>query len=115
MVDECGLSDTSPGNDCNDVDFLPCPCPIQISDILVSTKNITSGNGQSGYGNLLRCKSSRRFASSGTRSGRGRFLQALTSDSTPSVESACYRRHGLQKLAWALKSLRGVFLQERVK
>src|SRR5271166_666266 len=56
MVDERGLSDPSPGNDCNDVDILVCPCTTQKSDILLSTKNIASGNGQSGYGNLLRCK-----------------------------------------------------------
>src|SRR5271166_4840762 len=45
MVDERRLSDSSPGNDCNDVDILLCPCIIQKSDILLSTKNIASGNG----------------------------------------------------------------------
>src|ERR1700730_4188866 len=74
MVDERRLSDPSPGNDCNDVDILVCPCAIQKSDILLSTKNIASGNGQSGYGNLLRCKSCWPIASSDTRSGRGRLL-----------------------------------------
>src|SRR5580693_2534301 len=75
MVNERGLSDPSPGNDCNDIDILVCPCTIQKSDILLSTKNITSGNGQPGYGNLLRCKSCRRrLASSDPRSGRGRLL-----------------------------------------
>src|SRR6516165_10131935 len=83
MVDECGLPNTSPRNDGSDVDFLLCPRTIQKSDILVSTKHITSGNGQSGYGNLLRSKSSRRFASSDTRSGR--LLRPLTSDSAPRV------------------------------
>src|SRR5208283_1129394 len=48
MVDQRGFSDTGPGNDCNDVDILVCPCTIQESDILFSTKNITSGNRQSG-------------------------------------------------------------------
>jgi hypothetical protein len=33
--------------------MLVCPCVIEKSDILFSTKNITSGNGQSGYGKLL--------------------------------------------------------------
>src|SRR6516162_190413 len=70
MVDECGLSDTSPGNDCNDVDFLLCPRTIQKSDIPLSTKNIASCNGQSGYGNFLRPQFCRRFAGSGTRNGR---------------------------------------------
>src|SRR3984893_16494408 len=74
MVNERGLSDPSPGNDCNDVDILVCPCTIQKSDILLSTKNIASCNGQSGYGNLLRCKSCWPIASSDTRSGRGRLL-----------------------------------------
>ena len=45
MVDERRLSDPSPGNDCNDVDILVCPRIIQKSDILLSTKNIASGNG----------------------------------------------------------------------
>src|ERR1700726_292804 len=45
MVNERRLSDPSPGNDCNDVDILVCPCAIQKSDILLSTKNIASGNG----------------------------------------------------------------------
>src|SRR5215469_14063788 len=48
MVDECGLSDPSPGHDGNEVDFFLCPSPIQKSDILLSTKNFASGNGQSG-------------------------------------------------------------------
>src|SRR5208283_2028153 len=74
MVNERGLSDPSPGNDCNDVDILVCPCPIQKSDILFSTKNITSGDRQFGYGNLVRSKSCWRLAGSDTRSGRGRLL-----------------------------------------
>src|SRR5215831_18515127 len=45
MVNECGLSDTGPGNDCNDIDILVGPSAIQKSDILFSTKNITSGDG----------------------------------------------------------------------
>src|SRR5271166_4606887 len=45
MVDERRLPDPSPGNDCNDVDILVCPCMIQKSDILLSTKNIASCNG----------------------------------------------------------------------
>src|ERR1700758_4973611 len=56
MVDQRRLSDPSPGDYCNDVDILVCPCTIQKSDILLSAKNIASCNGQSGYGNLLRCK-----------------------------------------------------------
>src|SRR6267143_5565231 len=42
MVNERGLSNTSPGNNCNDVDILVCPCTIQKSEILRSTKDITS-------------------------------------------------------------------------
>ena len=49
MVDECRLPDTGPGNNCNDIDILVCPCTIQESDILLPTKNIASCNGQSGY------------------------------------------------------------------
>src|SRR5271157_2471194 len=47
MVDQRRLADTSPGNDCHDIYLLICPCVIQESEILVSTKNIASGNGQS--------------------------------------------------------------------
>jgi hypothetical protein len=48
---------------------------IQKSDILFSTKNVASGDGQSGYGNLLRYKSNWWLASSDhTRSGWGRLL-----------------------------------------
>src|SRR6266478_804341 len=49
MVNERRLPGTGPGNDYNDVDVLICPCTIQESDILLSTKNIASRNGQSGY------------------------------------------------------------------
>jgi len=45
MVDKRGLSDTGPGNDRNDVEILVCPCTIQKSEILLSTKDITSCNG----------------------------------------------------------------------
>src|SRR5580692_7312699 len=45
MVNEAGLTDPSPGNDRNDIYLLICPCIIQKSEILLSTKNIASGNG----------------------------------------------------------------------
>src|SRR5258707_10777821 len=109
MVHERGFSDSSPGNDCNDVDIVVCPCTIQESDILLSTKNIASCNGQSGYGDLLRCKSSRRLASSDTRSGRGRLQEALTSDSSPCVDSACYRRLRLEQFVRSMETLCRIF------
>ena len=115
MVNERGLSDPSPGNDCNDIYIPVFPCTIQKSAILLSTKDITSGDGQSGYGNLLRSKSCRRFASSDTRSRRGRLLKALMSDFAPCVESACYRRYCLQKFGRVLKTMPGVFLEEHLK
>ena len=49
MVDQRGLPDTGPGNYGDDIYILVCPCIIQESDILLSTKNIASGNRQSGY------------------------------------------------------------------
>ena len=49
MVDKRGLSDTSPGNDCDDIHIRVCPCVIQESDIFLSTKKIASCNRQSGY------------------------------------------------------------------
>src|ERR1700693_419239 len=115
MVDERGFSDPGPGNDCNDVDIVVCPCTIQESDILLSTKNVASGNGQSGYGNLPRCKPCWRLASSDTRSGRGRLLEALTSDSTLCADSGCYRRHRLQQLVRSPETLRRIFLKEVLK
>ena len=48
LVNESGLPDTCPCNDRNDIYILVCPGIIQESDILLSTKNIASGNGQSG-------------------------------------------------------------------
>ena len=44
MVNERRLPDTGPGNDRNDIYLLVCPSIIQESDILLSTKNIASGN-----------------------------------------------------------------------
>src|SRR5271165_4179238 len=48
MVDQRRFSDSAPGKNCNDVDILVCPCTIQITDVLFTTKNIASCNGQSG-------------------------------------------------------------------
>src|SRR5580693_2011783 len=45
MVNERGLSDPSPSNNCNDVDILVCPCTVQKSDILLPTKDIASCDG----------------------------------------------------------------------
>src|SRR5271165_5203605 len=115
MVNERRLAHPSPSNYCNDIYLLICPCIIQEIDILLSTKNIASGNGQAGYGNLLRCSSCWRLASSNPRSGRGRLLQALTSDSPPCVDSAGYRRYRLQKFARVLKAPRRVFIEEHLK
>src|SRR6516225_4572466 len=113
MVDERGFADTAPGNDCNDV-YLPVhPRGLQKSDILISAKNIASGNGQSGYRDFLRSKFSWRLASSDTRSGR--LLQALASDSTSCIDSAGYRRYRLQQLIWALKAPRRIFLKQFCK
>src|SRR5271165_6787795 len=47
MVDQRGLPDTSPGDDCNDIYLAVFPGGIQKSDILLSTKNVAPGNGQS--------------------------------------------------------------------
>src|ERR1700736_231640 len=95
MVDQRRFSDSAPGNNCHNINLLVCPCTIQEGDILLSTKNIASRYGQSGDGNLLRSKSCWRFARPGTRNGRG-LQEALTSDSAPSFDSACYLRYRLQ-------------------
>src|SRR6516225_10479786 len=45
MVEERRLPDTGPGNDCDDIHLRICPGSIQECDILLSTKNISSGDG----------------------------------------------------------------------
>src|SRR5580704_2858392 len=97
MVDERRLPDTGPCNDCNDIYLLVCPCPIQERNILLSTKNIATCNGQSGYGDLLWCESCPRFPEYHARRRCPHILEALTSDSTPFADSVCYHRHRLQK------------------
>src|SRR6476620_9067288 len=112
MVNQRRLSDTGPGNDCNHVNILVRPCTIQERHIVLSTKKIASGNGQSGDGNLLGCEPSRPFWTYGMRSRRGYLLQALTSDSTPCVDSGRYRWHRFQEFSRVLKATPGVFLKE---
>src|SRR5262249_48198348 len=97
------------------VDILVRPCVIQESDILLPTKNIASGNRQSGYRNLLRTQSSWRLARLDGRSRRGRSLQAVTRDSAPRIDSACYRRYRLQKFCGSLKSAPGILLEQYLK
>src|ERR1700731_3309566 len=46
MVDQRRFSDSAPGNNCDNIDLLVCPCAVQKSDVLLSTKNITSCDGQ---------------------------------------------------------------------
>src|SRR6516162_7002415 len=115
MVNKRGLPDPSPGNNCNDVDILVCPCTIPESNILLSTKNIASCNRQPGYRNLLRRKSCWSLTGPDTQSAGGHLLQALTSDSTPCVDSACNRRYRPQKLVRSSEALRRIFLQEFLK
>src|SRR5580704_14725023 len=94
MVDQRRFSDSAPGNNCHNIDLLVCPCIVQETDVLFTTKNITSCDGQSGYGNLLRTKSCWPLASFDTQSGRGRLLQVLTTDPTWCFDSICDRRYG---------------------
>src|ERR1700747_1569460 len=49
MVYQRRFSDAGPSNDCDDVDILVCPCCIQEDNIFLPTKDVPSGNGQSGY------------------------------------------------------------------
>src|SRR4029077_2764061 len=53
MVDQRRFSDSAPGNNCGNIDLLVCPCIVQETDVLFTTKNITSCNGQSGDRNFL--------------------------------------------------------------
>src|SRR5258708_5449025 len=45
----------------------------------------------------------------------GRLKESLTSDSTPCVDCACYRRHRLQQLVRSLETLCRIFLKEFLK
>jgi len=60
--------------------------------------------GNLATGNFLRCRFCWRLASSDTRSGRGRLLQALARNSTPCVDCSCYRRYRLQKFGRVLET-----------
>src|SRR5262249_9674662 len=111
MVDQRRFSDSAPGNNCNNIDLLVCPSIVQESDVLFTTKKITSCDRQSGYGNLLRTKSCWPLASFDTRSGRGRLLQVLTTDPRWCLDSICDRRYRLQKFARTLKAPPGVLSQ----
>ena len=110
MVNESGLPDARPGHDGNDIDLRLLPSSVQESDVVLSTKNLASCNGQSGHRNFRRSQSSRRPASSDARSGRERLVEDVTSDSTSYVDSACYRRYRLQKFGRALETPGWVFL-----
>src|SRR5215471_16065006 len=44
MVDQRRFSHSAPGNNCDDVDIPVCPCIVQESDVLLSTKNIASSH-----------------------------------------------------------------------
>ena len=87
MVDQRRFSDSAPGNNCNKIDLLVCPCIVQETDVLFTTKNIASCDGQSGYGNLLRCRPCWRFAGSDTRSGRD-GEEGISSWSESALEAA---------------------------
>src|SRR5258708_26774768 len=63
MVHERGLSDTTPGNDGNDIYVLASPRIIQDSEIFLSPKNIAACTRQSRYRNFLASQSFWRFVS----------------------------------------------------
>src|SRR5215471_1994672 len=115
MVDQGRFSDSAPGNNCHNIDLLVCPCIVQETDVLFTTKNITSCNGQSGYGNLFWTKSCRPLASFETRSTRGCLPQFLMRDAVARVDSICYRRYRLEQLVRSLESLCRIFLKEFLK
>src|SRR6516165_5890257 len=115
MVDQRRFSDSAPGNNCHNIDLLVCPCIVQETDVLFATKNITSCNGQSGYGNLFWTKSCRPLASFETRSSRGCLPQFLMRDAVARVDSICYRRYRLEQLVRSLESLCRIFLKEFLK
>src|ERR1700751_3996873 len=115
MVNKRGLPDPSPGNDCNDVDILVCPCTSVQRDFFLSTKNSASGNGQCGYGNLLRRRFCQPLASYCRRSHWEHLLQALTSDSTACFDSTCYRGYRPQQLVRSPETLCRIFLKEFLK
>src|ERR1700751_5540787 len=112
-VDKSGLPDTSPSDDANDVYVLVRQRSIQESDILLSPKNIASGNRQSGYRNFLRSQSGRRPAYGGVRFSHGCFPQALKIDRMATGDRPRYRRYKLQQFGRSLEALYRVFVQQR--
>ena len=46
VINERGLSHASPSHYCDDIHIRVCPCVVQESDILISTKKISSCDGQ---------------------------------------------------------------------
>src|SRR6516164_10827060 len=72
MIDQRRFSDSTPGSNCSNIDLLVRPCIVQESDVLFTTKKITSCDRQSGYGNLLWTWSCWPLASFDTRRAGGR-------------------------------------------
>src|SRR5271165_146365 len=112
MVDKCGLPDTGPGNDCNDVYMLICPGIVQESDILLTTEQIHSCNGQSRYGSLLRSQFCRRLATYAAQSARGHPLQALMRDFAPCLDRFSYCWHRLPEFGRIVKTMPWVFVEK---
>ena len=112
MVDQRGLSNPSPGNYRDDIYIFVCPCVIQESDILLSTKNIASSNRQSGYGNVLRVGSCWQLASYQVGIFFGRLPHALISNRAAFLDSARYCRQRLEKLGRRLKTPPGIFIEQ---
>src|SRR5215471_1097670 len=62
VVNQRGLSNPGPGNDCYDVDILVCPGSIQESNVFFPPKNIARCDGQFCHRNLFWSESRRRSA-----------------------------------------------------
>src|ERR1700756_1488512 len=114
-VDKGGLPDTSPSDDANDVHVLVRQRSIQEGDILLSPKNIASGNRQSGYRDFLRSQSGRRPVYCGSRSSNGGLPQALKIDCLATGDSPLYRWHKPEQFGRSLEALFRVLVQQRLE
>jgi len=63
MVHECGLSDTGPSNDANDIDLWIFPSGVQKRNVLLAAKHLAGSDRQSGHGDFFRSSPGGRPAS----------------------------------------------------
>src|SRR5260221_8042547 len=108
MVNKRGLSDAGPSNDDNHVDCWICPSRIEKRNVLLATKDLACGHGQSGHRDFFWPQSRGRLGGC----IRGYLAQVLMIDCTSGIDRVGYKGHRLQKFSWILKTTRHVFVEK---